>query len=103
MTTVLAVRINAQTWPHALMICVVCVACSRSAYHNLLPQAAAAYRAYEPTDYALFIDRDLGGWNNIRMAFEVQVGLAYKYRRKFVLPIKRRFYLVENAVSVLSR
>lgn len=71
-----------------------------SVYHNLLPQEAAAYRAYEANDYALFIDRDLGGWNNIRMAFEVQVSLAYKYRRKFVLPIKRRFYLVENAGAI---
>eukprot|EP00041_Stephanoeca_diplocostata_P030446 m.921944 g.921944 ORF g.921944 m.921944 type:complete len:660 (+) comp23757_c0_seq63:204-2183(+) len=71
-----------------------------SVYHNLLPQAAQSYRAYESNGKGLFIDRDLGGWNNIRMGYEVQTGLAYRYRRTFSMPIKRRFYLVENAGAI---
>ena len=75
-----------------------------SYYHNILPQQNQQFKFYEPAgDMALYAERDLGGWNNIRMAYEVEVCLAYKYRRRMGMPRKARFYLVDTpAISIFD-
>ena len=40
---------------------------------------------------------DIGGWNNIKMAFEIIVCLATKYDRALVIPEKTQWYLVEGS------
>lgn len=75
-----------------------------SYYHNILPQKNQQFKFYEPvSDMALYAERDLGGWNNIRMGYEVEVCLAYKYRRRMGMPRKARFYLVDTpAISIFD-
>ena len=54
-------------------------------------QAERAYQA-EPGQ-VLYAERDIGGWNNIIMAFEVELGLAYDWKRTVMMPRKDLWYL----------
>ncbi len=53
-----------------------------------------AERAYQPEpDQVLYAERDIGGWNNIIMAFEVELGLAYDWKRTVMMPRQDLWYL----------
>ena len=47
----------------------------------------------DKTEYLTF-EPDAGGWNNIRMALETVVGLAFAMGRTLVLPPEKRMYLL---------
>lgn len=56
-------------------------------------RGVTAARETRPTKYLAF-DKDLGGWNNILMHFEIMVVLAWLTGRTLVLPPPQRFYLL---------
>jgi hypothetical protein len=59
-----------------------------SALAALGPPPQRSGRAYQPQspEHLLYADRDIAGWNNIVMAFEVELGLAYDWKRTVMLP-----------------
>ena len=61
-----------------------------TAYQSPLydPQSPEKYMTFEP---------DEGGWNNIRMALETAIALAYSMGRTLVLPPKMKFYLLTQS------
>jgi len=68
-----------------------------SFFHRLYPQPDIQKQVYQPTSkFGMFSERDLGGWNNIRMGYEMAVCMAYKYKRPMALPTAGRFYLVQS-------
>jgi hypothetical protein len=75
-----------------------------SYYHNILPQPAQQSMFYEPSsDRAVSAERDLGGFNNIRMGAEVHLSIALKYKRRFAIPQRTHFYLVDApAISIFD-
>eukprot|EP00040_Diaphanoeca_grandis_P007824 m.42462 g.42462 ORF g.42462 m.42462 type:complete len:566 (+) comp19110_c0_seq1:135-1832(+) len=86
---------NLQLWPQQEFT---------SFFHSLYPQPDLQKQVYTPTSkFGMFAERDLGGWNNIRMGYEMAVCLAFKHKRPIALPTAARFYLVESkAVSIFD-
>mmetsp|Transcript_2983 Transcript_2983/g.4400 ORF Transcript_2983/g.4400 Transcript_2983/m.4400 type:complete len:507 (-) Transcript_2983:35-1555(-) len=68
---------------------------NRMKYWTWGPQLRPMSRESAPRKYIVF-KRDCGGFNNIRMAFEVFVTLAYLFNRTLVIPPPEGWYLIDS-------